>query len=171
MTTQENTMLLMEISNKLDKIIKLIEGKKNNEPLITFSKANKNADDSFIKEFIITFNKNVKTCSIEFKVSTENSDVSLNEWENISKIPFTINSIYVEKIIMKNNFEILINSELTNEYSDSYFNYNELVSDLNNVYGFILSTNNDEVSTIKGVIKYKVLDSTIPISINEGKGE
>ena len=50
MTTQENTMLLMEISNKLDKIIKLLEGKKNIEPLITFSKANKNADDTFIKE-------------------------------------------------------------------------------------------------------------------------
>ena len=50
MTTQENTMLLMEISNKLDKIIKLLEGKKNSEPIITFSKANKNADDSFIKE-------------------------------------------------------------------------------------------------------------------------
>ena len=50
MTTQENTMLLMEISNKLDKLIKLLEGKKNIEPPITFSKANKNADDSFIKE-------------------------------------------------------------------------------------------------------------------------
>ena len=50
MTTQENTMLLMEISNKLDKIIKLREGKKNNEPLITFSKACPSADDSFIKE-------------------------------------------------------------------------------------------------------------------------
>ena len=50
MTTQENTMLLMEISNKLDKIIKLLEGKKNNEPLITFNKANPNADDSFIIE-------------------------------------------------------------------------------------------------------------------------
>ena len=50
MTTQENTMLLMEISNKLDKIIKLLENKNNNEPLITFSKANSNADDSFIKE-------------------------------------------------------------------------------------------------------------------------
>ena len=50
MTTQENAMLLMEISNKLDKLIKLLEGKKNIEPIITFSKANKNADDSFIKE-------------------------------------------------------------------------------------------------------------------------
>ena len=50
MTTQENTMLLMEISEKLDKIIKLLEGKKNIDPLITFSKANKNADDSFIFE-------------------------------------------------------------------------------------------------------------------------
>ena len=50
MTTQENTMLLMEVSNKLDKIIKLLEGKKNIDPLITFSKANKNADDSFINE-------------------------------------------------------------------------------------------------------------------------
>ena len=72
---------------------------------------------------------------------------------------------------MKNNFEIAINSELKDEYSDSYFNYKELVSNLNNLYGFILSTNNNEVSTIKGVIRYKVLDSTIPISINEGKGE
>ena len=50
MTTQENTMLLMEISNKLDKIIKLLEGKKNIDPLITFNKANPNADDSFIIE-------------------------------------------------------------------------------------------------------------------------
>ena len=50
MTTEQNTMLLMEISNKLDKIIKLLEGKKNIEPIIKFSKANPNADDSFIKE-------------------------------------------------------------------------------------------------------------------------
>ena len=142
----------------------------NRKARVEFSSI-KIVDDCFIKEFIITFNKNVKTCSIEFKVSTENSEVPLNEWEKISIIPFTINSIYVEEIIMKNNCEILINSELTNEYSDPYFNYKELVSDLNNLYGFILSTNNDEVSTIKGVIKYKVLDSTIPISINEGNGE
>ena len=38
------------IIEKLDKIIELLEGKKNIEPIITFSKANKNADDSFIKE-------------------------------------------------------------------------------------------------------------------------
>ena len=38
------------IIERLDKIIELIEGKKNIEPLITFSKANKNADDSFIIE-------------------------------------------------------------------------------------------------------------------------
>ena len=50
MTTQENTMLLMEISNKLDKIIKLLECKKNSDPLITFNKACPSADDSFIKE-------------------------------------------------------------------------------------------------------------------------
>ena len=35
---------------RLDKIIELLEGKKNIEPPITFSKANPNADDSFIKE-------------------------------------------------------------------------------------------------------------------------
>ena len=50
MTTQENTMLLMEISNKLDKIIKLLEGKKNIEPLTTFIPASDKASDSFIKE-------------------------------------------------------------------------------------------------------------------------
>ena len=38
------------IIERLDKIIELLEGKKNIEPLITFSKANLNADDSFIKE-------------------------------------------------------------------------------------------------------------------------
>ena len=38
------------IIERLDKIIKLMEGKKNNEPLITFSKANSNADDTFIQE-------------------------------------------------------------------------------------------------------------------------
>ena len=38
------------IIERLDKIIELLEVKKNIEPLITFSKANKNADDSFIKE-------------------------------------------------------------------------------------------------------------------------
>ena len=50
MTTQENTMLLMKISEKLDKIINIMQGKKNIEPIISFSKANKNADDSFIKD-------------------------------------------------------------------------------------------------------------------------
>ena len=38
------------IIERLDIIIKLLSPKKNSEPLITFSKANKNADDSFIKE-------------------------------------------------------------------------------------------------------------------------
>ena len=38
------------IIERLDKIIEVLEGKKNNEPLITFSKANSNADDSFIIE-------------------------------------------------------------------------------------------------------------------------
>ena len=38
------------IIERLDKIIELLEGKKNIDPLITFSKANSNADDTFIKE-------------------------------------------------------------------------------------------------------------------------
>ena len=50
MTTQENTMLLMEISEKLDKIINIMQGKKNIEPIIQFNKACPSADDSFIIE-------------------------------------------------------------------------------------------------------------------------
>ena len=50
MTTQENTMLLTEISNKLDILIQMLKSNQNSEPLLTFSKANKNADDSFIIE-------------------------------------------------------------------------------------------------------------------------
>ena len=38
------------IIERLDIIIKLLSPKKNNDPLITFNKANPNADDSFIKE-------------------------------------------------------------------------------------------------------------------------
>ena len=38
------------IIERLDKIIELLEDKKNIEPLITFSKACPSADDSFIKE-------------------------------------------------------------------------------------------------------------------------
>ena len=38
------------IIERLDKIIELLEGKKNIEPFITFNKANPNADDSFIIE-------------------------------------------------------------------------------------------------------------------------
>ena len=38
------------IIERLDKIIELIEGKNNSDPLITFTKANKNVDDSFINE-------------------------------------------------------------------------------------------------------------------------
>ena len=38
------------IIERLDKVIEILEGKKNIEPIITFSKANSNTDDSFIKE-------------------------------------------------------------------------------------------------------------------------
>ena len=38
------------IIERLDKIIEILDGKKNIEPNNTISKANKNADDSFIKE-------------------------------------------------------------------------------------------------------------------------
>ena len=38
------------IIERLDKIIELLEGKKNIEPIIQFSKACPSADDSFIKE-------------------------------------------------------------------------------------------------------------------------
>ena len=38
------------IIERLDIIIKLLSHKKNIDPLITFSKANSNADDSFIIE-------------------------------------------------------------------------------------------------------------------------
>ena len=38
------------IIERLDKIIELLEGKKNIEPLTTFVKACPSADDSFIKD-------------------------------------------------------------------------------------------------------------------------
>ena len=52
MTKAELTIIqyLENIETLLETILKCIEHKESVEPLITFSKANKNADDSFIKE-------------------------------------------------------------------------------------------------------------------------
>ena len=51
MTKQERLDILAELTQRLDKIIQLLENKnKSCEPLITFNKANPNADDRFIKE-------------------------------------------------------------------------------------------------------------------------
>ena len=38
------------IIEKLDKIIQLLEGKNNSQPLITFAAASEKANDKFIKE-------------------------------------------------------------------------------------------------------------------------
>ena len=38
------------IIEKLDRIIQLLEGKNNSQPLITFVKANPNVDDNKLKE-------------------------------------------------------------------------------------------------------------------------
>ena len=52
MTKAELTIIqyLENIETLLEKILNHIEHKESAEPLITFTKANKNADDSFIKE-------------------------------------------------------------------------------------------------------------------------
>ena len=49
MTKQERMDILAELTQRLDKIIELLEGKKNSEPLITFSKAN-NVNNTFIED-------------------------------------------------------------------------------------------------------------------------
>ena len=52
MTTQENTVLLTEISMKLDKIIKLLEHDPSvkNDVEICFKAANEKASDMFIQD-------------------------------------------------------------------------------------------------------------------------
>lgn len=52
MTTQENTVLLSEISTKLDKIIKLMEHRPSHKENveISFKAASEKASDEFIKE-------------------------------------------------------------------------------------------------------------------------
>ena len=50
MTKQERMDILAELTGRLDKIIKLLEVRKNNsEPLITFSKPN-NIENTFIED-------------------------------------------------------------------------------------------------------------------------
>lgn len=51
MTTQENTILLTGITQKLDKIIELLQGKRSQEPNIQFTKACPSADMSEIKQY------------------------------------------------------------------------------------------------------------------------
>ena len=50
MTKQERLDILAELTQRLDKIIELLEVRKNNsEPLLTFSKAN-NVNNTFIED-------------------------------------------------------------------------------------------------------------------------
>lgn len=49
MTKQERMDILAELTQRLDKIIELLEGKNNSEPLITFSKPN-NVENTFIED-------------------------------------------------------------------------------------------------------------------------
>ena len=49
MTKQERMDILEELTQRLDKIIELLEGKKNSQPLITFTKAN-NIENTFIED-------------------------------------------------------------------------------------------------------------------------
>ena len=52
MTKQERLDILAELTGRLDRIIELMEVKRNNsEPLITFSKANPNVNMSEIKQY------------------------------------------------------------------------------------------------------------------------
>ena len=49
MTIKERLDTLAELTRRLDKIIELLEVKNNNEPSITFSKAN-NVENTFIED-------------------------------------------------------------------------------------------------------------------------
>lgn len=49
MTKQERLDILEQLTQRLDKIIELLEVKRNSEPLITFTKAN-NVENTFIEE-------------------------------------------------------------------------------------------------------------------------
>ena len=49
MTKQERMDILAELTQRLDKIIELLDVKKNSQPLITFSKAN-NVENTFIED-------------------------------------------------------------------------------------------------------------------------
>lgn len=49
MTKQERMDILGELTQRLDKIIELLEVKRNSEPLITFSKPN-NVKNTFIED-------------------------------------------------------------------------------------------------------------------------
>lgn len=128
-------------------------------------------EDSYIKEFYITFNKTVDSCSIEFKINTESTDIIINEWEKIYNIPFKIEAIYIDEIFLKNEDKVVINKEMKSDYSDTYFSYNTLLSEKGSQFGFIVKRNDEGISGVRGKIKYKTIDATIPISINEGKGE
>ena len=65
MSKEERMYILGELTGRLDKIIELLEVKKNIEPMTTFTPASNKASDKFIKErekeiFSSLYNKEVK---------------------------------------------------------------------------------------------------------------
>ena len=123
------------------------------------------------KNFTITFNKNIKNIEIEFKVRTESKDLSINEWEKVGKVPFEIKKIVIDNVMTTDENVFQLNKEYSSNVIDKYINFEFLKSNLGQTYGYKISLNDDKLLLIHGKVIYSVLDSTIPISINEGKGE
>ena len=52
---QQRLELLKVLNDKINTIISMLSDKRNNEPLITFTKANPNANDSELKSYEVEF--------------------------------------------------------------------------------------------------------------------
>ena len=127
--------------------------------------------NNFGKNFEITYNKNVKIINLEFKISTENTDIKIEEWEDKHSIPFRINKILIEKIFTNDKQVIGVNKYIENDEITSFYSLKYMNSSKGNKFGFTIESKNDNLLSIKGKIIYEVLDPTISISINQGKGE
>lgn len=121
---------------------------------------------NLMKPFEINFAKNDKKAAFEFKISTENTDISATKWEEdagpfvLKIVEIRINKIYFDK---KEPQEV--NISFTNNTVENNITFEKKLTENNSWYGFEFDVNNTKINKLEGSIHYIYLDKSITTNL------
>lgn len=126
-------------------------------------------DNKLSKDFIVQFNKSNDSVNLEFKINTDNGDITVEKWEEDMNFPITLKYVKIDKIIYKDEHSQIISNNFASNYEDEMIVFDKKMSSKNTWYSFKLGRKSKEIVEIEGKIIYEVIDPSISISIAMGK--